>query len=265
MYSGRTFLEKRRPNAYTRALDKRFFGPEAGMAKALSAAYNGETDRHAGIIKFAHGGTSLFDIRVRGNRHGNWVSPSYAADLGVAFSNDTPTGGLYHGLLDEVRSQVEGLREYGGFTRVRLKGLYWMQGEGNRMFPSEYRKAFAFWADDIRRDLSALMREIAGKDACGAEKLPIFVGTISSTFCLENGEAEETVNRPFVEMQKALGNTIPNCVAIDHSEYAMCRWDAKNNKTVVLGTDRCHWNQADMLEIGEKVGRAMMSLGNDRD
>ncbi|MBQ5601700.1 MAG: hypothetical protein IIU77_02620, partial [Clostridia bacterium] len=32
-----------------------YIGPELGMAKALSKYYNEETERHAGIIKFAHG------------------------------------------------------------------------------------------------------------------------------------------------------------------------------------------------------------------
>ena len=241
-----------------------YIGPEAGMAKALSKAYNSETGRHAGMIKFTHGGTSLLDSRANGNRHGNWVSPSYAKDLGVEFSDRVPTGGLYRGLLEEVRRQVEALYGYGGFTEFRLKGLYWMQGEGNRMFLSEYRKAFTYWANDIRKDLADMMRGIVGGDACGAEELPIFVGTISATFSLENIDTEAELNRPFIEMQKTLGKTIPNCFAVDNSEYAMCCWDADRNEAVVLGTDRCHWNQADMLEIGENVGKAMMAVGSGK-
>ena len=128
------------------------------------------------------------------------------------------------------------------------------------MFPSEYRKAFVFWAKDIRRDLAELMREITGGDDCGASDLPIFVGAISATFALESASTEDVYNRPFVEMQFSLEKLIPNCRVVDNSSYAIGRWDAEKNACVTLGTDPFHWNQADMLAIGENVGNAMLKV-----
>lgn len=239
--------------------DEDHFGPEAGMAKALSARYSPKTGVHAGIIKFTHGGTSLLDSCANGNRYGNWVSPSYAADLEVEWREELPTGGLYRGFLKEVREQIEALKAYREFDAVELKGLYWMQGEGNRLFPSEYRKAFRFWVSDVRRDLSALMLELAcGEGDCGASELPVYVGVISSTFGLDDSIAEENLNRPFIEMQLGLPNVIPNCYTVDNSGFAMARWDAETDSRVVLGTDSCHWNQTDALAIGENVGKAML-------
>lgn len=236
-----------------------FMGPEAGMAIGLSAYYNEESGRHAGMIKFAHGGTGLLDNRVRSNLFGNWMPPSYAECLGIPWENEPITGVLYRLLLKQVEKNLGELMAYGGFDSVRLKGLYWMQGCHNRGNPTEYRKAFACFAADLRRDLAALTARLYGAD-CGATTLPILVGTLSRTFGLDRADMVETLNLPFIRMQRSLPDEIPYCYVADNAEYAICGWDAEQNTAIVLGTDKWHWNQTDALAIGINAGKILGNL-----
>ena len=231
-----------------------YVGPEAGMAKALSSVYNSETDRHAGIIKYAYGGSSLLNL-TSGSTHmdGNWVSPSYEATL-PAGTVTSATGRMYDNFLAQVKSSVESLRAYGGFTEVRVCGLYWMQGCANKSNPTEYAKAFAYFASDLRRDLSALMIELTGED-CGASTLPIVVGTISETQNLQN-EGTLAINRAFIEMQKSLPNTVEHCTVVDHSALPIT--EIVDGKVQVVGSDQWHWKQADMLTVGYDAGTALL-------
>ncbi|MBQ8341280.1 MAG: hypothetical protein IJY22_02755 [Clostridia bacterium] len=235
-----------------------YIGPEAGMAAGLSEYYNEESGKYAGIIKMAHGGTGLLDNRTGSNRFGNWMPPSYAKERDIAWENDDVTGVLYRELLKTVREQVLALRTYGkGFTKVNLKGFYWMQGCHNRNVPNEYRLAFIMFMEDLRADLSELMIELTGED-CGAATLPVFVGTISETFSLQSADTYRTVNRPFIRMQKELPKAVQNCYVVDNSQYAIGRWDELENTLVVLGSDGAHWNQDDMLQIGKNVAEMML-------
>ncbi len=232
-------------------------GPEAGMAIALSEFYNKETGRNAGIIKFAHGGTSIRNITNGMNTHGNWVSPSYAAELKVAFKG--ATGGLYRGLLDQVERNISELEEYGGFTTVNIKGLYWMQGESDRNATTDYKKSFPLLVNDLRKDISEIMLEFTGGESdCGASEMKIFIGSISNGYCIENKRTEVALNKPFIKMQKNFLETIENCVFVDNTEYAITKWDDATNKVIVLGSDQHHWNSKDMFEIGKNVGKLMI-------
>ena len=235
-----------------------YFGPEAGMAEALSAYYNAETGKHAGIIKLAHGGTRLMNVTTGSNQHGNWVSPSYAEELGV--SDVDPVGGLYRALLQEVRRQLGELESYGGFTHVNIKGLYWMQGESDRGDPTEYEKAFKLFVSDLRADLSALVKQYhKSEDDGGASQMTVVVGSISETFSSATASSVAT-NQAFIIMQKNLGKSIANCYCLDNSQYEINRGDGT---TDVVGTDRYHWNQADALEIGINAGYLFLAACTD--
>ncbi|MBQ9782993.1 MAG: hypothetical protein IJW44_00555 [Clostridia bacterium] len=237
-----------------------YMGPEAGMARALSAYYNAETGREAGIIKYAFGGSSLLNLTT-GSTHqdGNWVSPSYKATLtsGVV---ENVTGKMYDNFLAQVEQSIRQLEAYGGYTKVKICGLYWMQGCANRNDPEEYAKAFAYFASDVRRDLSAIMKAFTGSetDDGGASEMPIVVGTISQTQNLTSTTTEAT-NRAFIAMQNNLGATIPNCYTVDNSGYRISQYNGKNpSSPIVEGSDRWHWNQADMLQIGDNVGDELL-------
>lgn len=240
--------------------DSSYIGPEAGMAKALSAYYNPATGRTAGIIKYAVGGSSLLN-KTTGDPHsyGNWVSPSYAEYLGASYTDSDATGKLYRNFLEQVERNIAELYEYGGYTEINIKGLYWMQGCNNRTEPAAYQVAFEFFADDVRADLSALTKDFTGtSDDLGASEMPIIVGTISQTQNLIDSTTEQSINKPFVEMQKKLPQAIKNCYVVDNSQYAITRWNSTTGKVEVLGSDQWHWNQADALAIGDNVGKLIL-------
>lgn len=240
-----------------------YMGPEAGMAVALSEYYNKETGKQAGIIKFAHGGTSIFDNLSGDNYYGNWLCPSYAQELNIAYLLGSH-GALYRGLLKQVETSVRDLQEYGGYTNVNLKGIYWMQGCNDRGNPELYERIIQLLFSDLRRDLSALMLELSGGITdCGASELPVFIGTISETF-LNAEESTITTNRTFIAMQKGLASKIDRCTVIDNSGYAINRWDTESGQSVVVGSDQYHWNQSDALAIGQAVGKKMLEICVDQ-
>ena len=237
--------------------NENMIGPEVGLAKALSEYYNEETGRHAGIIKFAHGGSSVFDVSWGENATGNWVSPSYAKYLDVLYNDDDITGGFYRGFLAQVKKNIEQIEAYSGHTKVNIVGLYWMQGETDRDSISEYRKSFKYLVEDLRKDLADIMLEFTnGESDCGAADMPVLIGTISMGFSLSSASTATSVNGPFIAMQRGLASSIENCYVVDNSNFPICKWE--NNAMVVVGTDRYHWNQADMLQIGMNVGKTFL-------
>ena len=236
------------------------FGPEAGMAKALSAYYNSETGNTAGFIKVAYGGTNLLNDTGGSNEAygGNWVSPSYAAAKGYSYKNGNITGGLYRNLLSIARQQIT-LLESSDY-HVNIKGLYWMQGENDRKYPEEYQEAFGYLVQDLRRDLSALVKEITGDDDRGASDLPIWVGTISRTF--ESAfNSDQKINAAFIEMQKGLADEQNKIFVVDNSTYDINYLDDKMYSRMI-DRDQWHWNQPSQLAIGENVGNAMAAYFN---
>lgn len=234
-----------------------YFGPEVGMADAFSSYYNGSTGKHAGIIKMAHGGTSLLNKTTDvSNIHGNWVSPSYAAELGIPFEG--ATGGIYRALLDQIRTGLADLENY-GFTDVNVKAMYWMQGETDRDQPEEYKKSFEYFVEDLRRDLSDVLKEYTGtNDDRGASEMPIFVGTICETFFLQSTNGDTTLNRAFIEMQKTLPTVVDNCYVVDVSQYKMN--EVVNGSVVMVDqvSGGGHWNQQNAFAVGRDVAAAML-------
>ena len=237
----------------------RYVGPEAGMAKALSVYYNEETGKEAGFIKYAYGGSSLFDDTAGSTaKDGNWVSPSYSRYLGKFNYGSSVTGQMYRNFLEQVERNLLELYEYGGYTEINIKGLYWMQGCANKGNPREYKIAFEYFCTDIRADLSSLaLRLTGGESDLGAANVPIIVGTLSQTQNLTSASTE-SVNIAFIEMQKKLPETIENCYVVDNSQYPITRWNSTTNRAEIVGSDQWHWNQADALTIGENVGKLIL-------
>ena len=245
-------------------------GPEAGMAKALSEAYNETSGKTAGILKYGHGGTSLItkvtDSTGPSNKYGTWVPPTYAVEkLGLSYAEyrTSMTGALYREFLEVIKDRLMSLRGM-GYTNVNIKGLYWMHGENDRREPDEYALAFRYFASDIRRDVAKIVRVMTGGDDRGAAEMPIIVGTISQTQNLEYPRAE-SVNLEFIAMQKKLPDAVSNCYVVDNSQYAISRYDSNTGKVNAngLGSDQWHWNQADQLEIGFNVGKAFLELSGE--
>lgn len=86
-----------------------FFGPELGLAEKLHEMY---PDEHFFIIKYAWGGTNLYD---------QWLSPT----------SNGKTGKLYKAFVSFVEQSMEYLiaKNYD----VKIKGMCWMQGESDSL------------------------------------------------------------------------------------------------------------------------------------
>ena len=247
-------------------------GPEAGMAAGLADYYNEETGRHAGLIKLAHGGTSLLNKYTGSNAYGNWVPPSYAEYLKVNFANKT--GGLYRALLEEIELRIAEVLEYDdyGFTSVRIMGLYWMQGCNDRSSLEQYRVALPMLVTDLRADLSELMKHMTGSEQdLGASVMPFVIGTISQTQNLSSESVEET-NKAFIAQQKAFADPnsdlyVEECYSVDNSQFAISRYNPETGKAEKLpyATDVYHWGQADALEIGKNVGKLFLEILADAE
>ena len=232
------------------------FGPEAGMAEALSICYNEASGETAGLLKYACGGVNLLNDTSSNasKKYGNWVPPSYAKAKGLSYDADEITGKLYRNFLATVKTQLSVL-QYRGYNSFRIKGLYWMQGENDRTSPQEYREAFDCLVEDLRHDLAGIAKELSGGDDCGAADLPIWIGTISRTF-ESAAETQKKINASFINMQKELADEKNKIFVVDNSAYDINRM--VNDKSEPLGNDPWHWNQSCQLAIGYNVGVAML-------
>ncbi len=225
-------------------------GPELGMAQSLSSYYNAQSEKEAGIIKFAHGGTCLLDsITGENAAGGNWVSPSYEATI-TPKSPGNLTGGLYRSFLEQVEKNVNELKAM-GYEYINIKGLYWMQGCSDRGSPAAWKTAVGYLASDMRKDLG----EIMGYDL---SKMPFIVGEISDTVGISAGVNTDSFNNTkntnlsFNEMINTLPSTYNDFYVVNNGDYAINA--LVNGVSKAVGTDNWHWNMRDCISIGNDVG-----------
>ena len=223
------------------------------MASYLSKNYY-NNGKEAGIIKFAHGGTSLLaNLGGENKAGGNWMSPSYAEYKGVEYTDaDTRhyhkgNGGLYVGLLDQIEYSVMMLR-LDGYDDINIKGVFWMQGESDRGNPAEYEIAFKYFVEDLRADVG----EIMGEDM---SKLAIMVGEISRTMGSADAATVKT-NNTFIAKQNEIVSEMENVYIIKSSTYDT---NTLVNGTNVMAQDGWHWVAADMFAVGELVGECIVN------
>ena len=109
-----------------------FFGPELGLADALSAQYPGET---IFIVKYAWGGSNL---------HTQWLSPS----------SDGETGELYEAFINFTRTNLDYLKSKG--YDPEIVAMCWMQGESDAFaqYCNQYYERTKNLVADMRRDLA---------------------------------------------------------------------------------------------------------------
>ncbi len=224
-------------------------GVEVGMAAALyDGFYSTGSGEKAGFIKYAHGGTSIFNNTSGENAcEGNWVSPSYADYLKVEYTG--LTGGLYRNLLEQVRMRLAELEDI-GYENIRIKGVFWMQGESDRNHPGEYIRAFRYFLSDLRRDLGAL----TGEDL---SSLPVIIGQISRTFAGADASSIE-INETFIRAQNRIAETMDNVYTVESGQCDITYWDETTGTSKSYGSDIYHWNQENIFRIGEMVGRCII-------
>lgn len=112
------------------------FGPELSLARTFKDRLVDESAKVA-IVKFAHGGTSLYD------------SEDWRPD-GTAASNDD--GKLYQIFQATVRGAVKALEEAYPDHEVVVVGMGWVQGESDALerMGSEYEQHLSTFIHDLR-------------------------------------------------------------------------------------------------------------------
>lgn len=222
---------------------------EAAMSTVLSSYYNTQSGKVAGIVKFAHGGTALLNNTGGENAvGGNWVPKSYADRMGYNWSEGDPlTGRLYRNLIKQVTQRVNELKAE-GYTEINIKGVWWMQGESDKGSPNEYKVALECLISDLRKDLGQITNE-------DLSNLAIIIGEISRT----SGSADSgtvTTNKNFIAMQNAYCESHANVYISKIGDYDINK--VINGVSTAVGTDSWHWNQKDMVKIGQDAGRIIL-------
>lgn len=224
----------------TRETKYETFGPELGMAKYF--ADNGIANTNYGIIKYAAGGTAIYDefTSNMGSQYGNWMSPSLVAKYGKGSA--TLTGLCYANFLTTVR---QGLKAYkdNGYNPV-IKGLAWMQGESESQSANNskrYAELLSTMIADMRKDLT----EISGQDL--SELLTVVAKIPSKYKDVVSSAAYVDVVRAQMD---AVAENDADVITID------------NDFVTLPGTDNHHYNVPDMLQVGRNFAEAFIEATN---
>ena len=220
----------------TRETKYETFGPELGMAKYF--ADNGIANTNYGIIKYAAGGTAIYDefTSNMGSQYGNWMSPSLVAKYGKGSA--TLTGLCYANFLTTVR---QGLKAYkdNGYNPV-IKGLAWMQGESESQSANNskrYAELLSTMIADMRKDLT----EISGQKL--SELLTVVAKIPSKYKDVVSSAAYVDVVRAQMD---AVAENDADVITID------------NDFVTLPGTDNHHYNVPDMLQVGHNFAEAFI-------
>lgn len=224
----------------TRETKYETFGPELGMAKYF--ADNGIANTNYGIIKYAAGGTAIYDefTSNMGSQYGNWMSPSLVAKYGKGSA--TLTGLCYANFLTTVR---QGLKVYkdNGYNPV-IKGLAWMQGESESQSANNskrYAELLSTMIADMRKDLT----EISGQNL--SELLTVVAKIPSKYKDVVSSAAYVDVVRAQMD---AVAENDADVITID------------NDFVTLPGTDNHHYNVPDMLQVGHNFAEAFIEATN---
>lgn len=220
----------------------------------IERAYDVSSGRYAGIIKRAVGGTGFDRAEDWIRQAGWWASPSW-----IASQNYAPvTNGiyLYDLLVSDTINAVKELKA-SGFTDIKIKGLFWMQGERNRGWAGEnglYAKAFKSFVMDLRVDFMLEITPITGQDF---KTFDVLIGEIAETF--DNAQPDTIAfNRKFIATQQYLARTMEGVDILDTQDFPLNKL-SQTGTNVPLGSDNYHWNQTDIFNIGKLVAERMMT------
>lgn len=224
----------------TRETKYETFGPELGMAKYF--ADNGIANTNYGIIKYAAGGTAIYDefTSNMGSQYGNWMSPSLVAKYGKGSA--TLTGLCYANFLTTVRQSLKAYKD-NGYNPV-IKGLAWMQGESESQSANNskrYAELLSTMIADMRKDLT----EISGQDL--SELLTVVAKIPSKYKDVVSSAAYVDVVRAQMD---AVAENDADVITID------------NDFVTLPGTDNHHYNVPDMLQVGHNFAEAFIEATN---
>lgn len=212
------------------------FGPELGMAKYFSD--NGVANTEYGIIKYAAGGTAIYDefSSNMGSQYGNWMSPTLIAKYGKGSA--TLTGLCYNNFLQVVRQGLQAYKDK-GYNPV-VKGLAWMQGESESQSANNakrYAELLSTMIADMRNDLT----QISGQDL--SEMLAVVAKIPSKYKDVVSSAAYVDVVRAQMDI---VAENDSDVVTID------------NDFVTLPGTDNHHYNVPDMLQVGQNFAEKLI-------
>lgn len=220
------------------------FGAELGIADALSQYYNEETGRYAAIIKYAYGGTSLYDS-VSTSNEGNWLPPTWIERYGC--KDEQQSGALFRAFINHVESSVSDYEAMG--YEVNIQSVYWMQGENDISANAKdnlYSEMFRCWIDDVRSSVAEIMCDESYLN------LPVIVGEISEYFNGNDNETYHKNNLAFVQMQREVIGSWDNVYVIAQGNVPGVDWP----------DDDAHWGYHDHLWSGYMTGSKMLELAH---
>ncbi|MBQ8882555.1 MAG: InlB B-repeat-containing protein [Clostridia bacterium] len=237
-----------------------------GEGENIKYTYDADEGRYAGIIKTAIGGTG-FDLSTDTEwmqKNGWWGSPSWISQIGTPLAG---TRSLYGELVSATVGAVKQLKAQ-GFDTIKIKGLFWMQGERNVVWANDtttygagannyYYKAFNAFVTDLRNDLNTHLKTLIGQDFGGFR---VLIGEIAETF--GTGDMATTAfnnkmaqNRTFIAMQNLIAQNISGVETLNTQAYPLNR--LINGKNYIVGSqygDHYHWSEDSMFAIGKMVG-----------
>lgn len=220
----------------TRETTYNTFGPEMGMAQYFTD--NGVANTEYGIIKYAAGGTAIYDeyTSTNGSQYGNWMSPSLIAKYGKGSA--TLTGLCYNNFLQTVRQGVEAYKQNG--YNPKIKGLVWMQGESESQSAANariYAELLGTMIADMRADLTRITSQDLSELTVVAAKIPSkYKDVVASAAYVDVVRSQ---------MDAAAENDA-DLLLID------------NDFVTLPGTDKHHYNVPDMLQVGKNFAEKLI-------
>ena len=212
--------------------DQYSFGPEVGIAETLSKKFNNKTNKKIYLIKYAIGGTDLYQ---------DWQSPT--------MTNTEQGGYLFSQLTEYVDTMFNQLNDEG--LNPKLVAILWMQGENDAMTEikaKDYGNNLKMFVNDLR---------IKYNKYATTKKLNFIDAYINSHF--EYHDIVNSEKKKFAKLSKynyCLNTLAPNLVI-----------DGVNGLTTTLEDsyaigpiDPNHYDSLSMLKLGNMMGEQLLKL-----
>ena len=208
------------------------FGPEVGMAEKLSKLFNEKTNQKIYLIKYAVGGTNLYN---------DWQSPTMA--------NNTDGSYVYSQFTDYVDTMLNQLKK--ADLKPKIVAFTWMQGESDAMVKdkaSQYGKHLKLFVNDIREKYNKY----------ASTRILNFVDAYINT----HPEYHEVVNghkKNFSQLSHynyCLNTLSPNLV-IDGMDGLTTTLE---DSYTIGPIDPNHYDSLSMLKLGNMMGEKVLEL-----